>query len=58
MKKNLFTHIVDIFLENPNKSNLIHSCILDLFALMVHCDYYNKKFCAHVVSYSMKVTLL
>ena len=31
IKKNLLKTIVDIFIENPNKSNLLHSCILELF---------------------------
>jgi hypothetical protein len=47
IKKNLFKHIVDIFIENPNKSNLIHSCILDLFDFMT--KEYNKKLGIHLV---------
>ena len=36
-KKNLLKTIVDIFLENPNKTNLLHSIILELF------DYLTKE---------------
>lgn len=49
IKKNLFKHIVDIFIENPNKSNLIHSCVLDLFDFMT--KEYNKKLGAHLVTF-------
>lgn len=31
IKKNLLKTIVDIFLENSSKTNLLHSCILELF---------------------------
>ena len=31
IKKNLLGNIVDIFIENENKGNLLHSCILELF---------------------------
>ena len=37
IKKNLLKTIVDIFIENQNKGNLLHSCILDLF------DYLSKE---------------
>jgi hypothetical protein len=37
IKKNLLKTIVDIFIENQNKGNLVHSCILDLF------DYLSKE---------------
>jgi len=30
-KRNLLKTIVDIFLENQSKTNLLHSCILELF---------------------------
>jgi protein phosphatase-4 regulatory subunit 3 len=36
-KKNLLKTIADIFIENPNKGNLLHSCILELF------DYLSKE---------------
>jgi len=41
MKHNLFKYIVDIFVENPNKSNMINSCILDMFDFLTKD--YNKK---------------
>lgn len=31
IKKNMLKLIVDIFLENPNKGNMLHSSILELF---------------------------
>ena len=37
IKKNLLATIVDIFIENENKGNLLHSCILELF------DYLTKE---------------
>jgi hypothetical protein len=37
----LFKYVADIFIENPNKSNLIHSCFLDLFDFL--SKEYNKK---------------
>jgi protein phosphatase-4 regulatory subunit 3 len=37
IKKNLLKSIVDIFIENPNKGNLLHSSILELF------DYLTKE---------------
>jgi hypothetical protein len=37
IKKNLLKTIVDIFLDNENKGNLLHSCILELF------DYLTKE---------------
>jgi hypothetical protein len=33
----LLKTIADIFIENPNKGNLLHSCILELF------DYLSKE---------------
>ena len=36
-KKNLLKTIVDLFLENPNKGNMLHSTILELF------DYLSKE---------------
>jgi hypothetical protein len=47
-KKNLFKTIVDIFIENPNKTNLIHSSILELFDYLT--KEYNKKIASHLVS--------
>jgi protein phosphatase-4 regulatory subunit 3 len=47
IKKNLFKYIVDIFVENPNKSNLINSCILDLFEFLT--KEYNKKIGEHLM---------
>ena len=37
IKKNLLATIVNIFIENENKGNLLHSCILELF------DYLTKE---------------
>lgn len=42
MKKNLFKCVIDIFMENFTKANLIYSCILELFDYMT--KEYNKKF--------------
>lgn len=44
-KKHLFKTIVDIFLENPNKSNMLHSSILELF------DYLNREYNYKIVTY-------
>jgi hypothetical protein len=41
IKKNLFKYIADIFIDNPNKTNIINSCILDLFDYLTKD--YNKK---------------
>lgn len=51
IKKNLFKYIIDIFIENPNKSNLIHSSILELFEILTKD--YNKKIATHLVSLSI-----
>ena len=37
IKKNLLGSIVDIFIANENKGNMLHSCILELF------DYLTKE---------------
>ena len=47
--------MVDIFIENPNKSNLIHSCFLDLFDLLTKD--YNKKLGAHLMQ-NFEISLL
>ena len=36
IKNNIFDAIMRIFLENPNKRNLLHSCILSLFDLIAN----------------------
>lgn len=36
IKNNIFEAIMRIFLENPNKRNLLHSCILSLFDLITN----------------------
>jgi len=36
-KKHLLKTVVDIFIDNPNKGNLLHSSILELF------DYLTKE---------------
>lgn len=46
-KKNLLTTIVDIFIENPNKTNLLHSSILELFDYLT--KEYNKKVAIHLM---------
>ena len=38
---------MDIFVENPNKSNLIHSSILELFDYLIKD--YNKKIAIHLM---------
>lgn len=45
IKKQLIQTIVDIFLENPNKSNMLHSTILELF------DYLTKEPSRKIASY-------
>ena len=34
IKKNLLKTVVDIFIENPNKGNLLHSAVLELFDII------------------------
>ncbi len=41
IKKDLFKCVIDIFLENANKPNMIHSCILEMFDHLT--KEYNKK---------------
>jgi len=36
IKNNIFDAVMKIFLENPNKRNLLHSCILSMFELIVN----------------------
>lgn len=48
IKKNLLKHIVDIFLQNPNKSNLLHSSILEIF------DYLSKEYNKKIVNHLME----
>lgn len=36
IKNNVFDAIMKIFLENPNKENLLNSCILSMFDLIVN----------------------
>ena len=50
MQKNLFKCIIDIFLENATKANLIYSSILELFDSLTK-DTFNKKFSQYLVSY-------
>lgn len=38
IKKDLFDQIIQIFLQNENKSNLLHSCILNLFDMLTPTD--------------------
>ena len=49
MKKSLLKTIVDIFLENPNKSNMLHSTILELFDYLTKEP--NKKIANHMVRF-------
>lgn len=53
-KKNLFTPLIDIFIENPNKSNLLHSSILELFDYLT--KEYNKKVVVYLVSLILSLT--
>ncbi|CDW88124.1 UNKNOWN [Stylonychia lemnae] len=48
MKKTLLKTVVDIFLENPNKSNMLHSTILELFDYLTKEN--NRKIAAHLLS--------
>lgn len=48
MKKTLLKTIVDIFLENPNKSNMLHSTILELFDYLTKEN--NRKIATHLLS--------
>jgi len=34
IRNDLFDKLIRIFLENPNKKNLLHSCILSLFDML------------------------
>ena len=47
-KKKLLKTIVDIFLENPNKQNVLHSCVLELFDFLTTKDQ-NKKIASHLL---------
>jgi len=38
IKKDLFDQIIQIFLQNENKGNLLHSCILNLFDMLTPAD--------------------
>ena len=38
IKKDLFEQILQIFLNNKVKGNLLHSCILNLFEMMIPQD--------------------
>ena len=38
IKKDLFVRILEIFLNNKVKGNLLHSCILNLFEMMIPQD--------------------
>ena len=45
IKNDLFDKLIRIFLENPNKKNLLHSCILSLFEMLpevMQSDLFNK----------------
>lgn len=51
IKKNLLKTVVDIFVENQNKGNLLHSSILELFDYLTKEP--NKRIgCAFLASYS------
>lgn len=47
IKKMLLKTVVDIFIENPNKSNMIHSTILELFDYVTKEN--NKKIANHLL---------
>jgi hypothetical protein len=47
IKKKLLKTIVDIFLENPNKSNMMHSTILELFDYLTKEP--NRKIANHMI---------
>ena len=47
MKKNIFKYILDIFVANPNKGNLLHSSILDMFDFLTKD--FNKKIATHLM---------
>lgn len=47
IKKNVMKTVIDMFLENTNKSNLLHSCILEMFDYLAKES--NKKLGAHLV---------
>lgn len=46
-KKVLLKPIIEIFLSNENKTNLLHSCILDIFEYLG--KEYNKKIVTHLM---------
>lgn len=47
IKKMLLKTVVDIFIENPNKTNMIHSTILELFDYVTKEN--NKKIANHML---------
>ena len=46
-RKSLLKTIVDIFIENPNKANMLHSTILELFDYLTKEP--NKKIACHLL---------
>ena len=38
IKKNIFETILEIFLSNKTKGNLLHSCILNLFEMLTPAE--------------------
>ena len=48
MRNSLLKTVVDIFLENPNKSNMLHSTILELFDYLTKEN--NRKIANHLLS--------
>ena len=48
VKKRLLQTVVDIFIANPNRHNVLHSCVLELFDYLTTKDQ-NKKIAAHLL---------
>ena len=48
IKKNILKTVIDLFLDNPNKGNMLHSIILELFDFMSKEP--NKKLGTHLLT--------
>jgi len=51
VKKNLFDPLLKIFMENPNKGNMLHSCFLEIFDYLT--KEYSTRLSAHLVPYPL-----
>lgn len=51
VKKDLFKCVMEIFIENVDKPNLLHSCILEMFDSLT--KEYNKTLGQYLVSFEL-----